>query len=591
MGLSINKKPKNSETMRGKNLKKAALMLTVATIVLVFLVSIPFNIKTAKTSNGDYSIENVNHEVKILYNGYILINDTITMTGQASSTFYMGFPIKYEPYILQVLAYNESEVFSTSLNAPLEDRIGFYGVEIDFPHGNPQIFTVGFILSNYLLSQYSENSSYYFLDFPAYPSLTRPALVCEGSILLKGASYVSGSVESFTYRKENLTEFTSAPANVTFSFSGSNLQLMDVRELKREVTVNEIGEIAGLDEYYVINEGLDETSFIEVVLPLNASNPSAADSFGRTLSDSLFVDEKTGRYKVSFTLPIKFNESTRFAIQYSLPNQIYISTQGGTNLFNLTLLQFLNVSYYVEQASITFILPEGARILSYATFNVARSAFQESLTMELTGISPLENLFASTKDLQASYEYNPLWLAFRPTLWMWAIAIIGCSIFVAWKRPKAPEGIPAIRVAVTAKLRPEDIKSFISAYDEKRKITSNVESLESKVQKGKIPRRRYKVQRKTLETRLNSLLRTIAESKEKMRAAGSQYADFARQLEIAEAETSEVEANIKSIEARHNRGELSLEAYRRLLADYERRKEKAGTAIDGILLRLREETR
>ena len=81
------------------------------------------------------------------------------------------------------------------------------------------------------------------------------------------------------------------------------------------------------------------------------------------------------------------------------------------------------------------------------------------------------------------------------------------------------------------------------------------------------------------------------EFKEKMRVAGGQYSDFMRQLEVAETEINEAEANIKSVEARHNRGEISLEAYRNLSADYQRRKENAETTIDGVLLRLREETR
>jgi hypothetical protein len=76
-----------------------------------------------------------------------------------------------------------------------------------------------------------------------------------------------------------------------------------------------------------------------------------------------------------------------------------------------------------------------------------------------------------------------------------------------------------------------------------------------------------------------------------MHAAGGQYVQLMRQLEIAETEINEVEANIKSIEARHSRGELSLEAYRKLLTDYQHRKERADTTIKGILLRLREEIR
>jgi chromosome segregation ATPase len=141
------------------------------------------------------------------------------------------------------------------------------------------------------------------------------------------------------------------------------------------------------------------------------------------------------------------------------------------------------------------------------------------------------------------------------------------------------------------RLRPEYIKSFVDSYEEKRKAELELESIEGRVQKGKIPRRRYKVQRKTLETRVSSLSRSLTEQKDRLRAAGGHYAELMRQLEIAETEINEVDANIKSIEARHNRGEISLEAYRKLLSDYLRRKDEAGTTINGILLRLREEIR
>jgi len=87
------------------------------------------------------------------------------------------------------------------------------------------------------------------------------------------------------------------------------------------------------------------------------------------------------------------------------------------------------------------------------------------------------------------------------------------------------------------------------------------------------------------------LSKSLSESGEKLRVAGGKYADLMRQLEIAETEINEVEANIRSIEARHNRGEISLEAYRKLLGDYQHRKDVANTTISGTLLRLREELR
>jgi chromosome segregation ATPase len=99
------------------------------------------------------------------------------------------------------------------------------------------------------------------------------------------------------------------------------------------------------------------------------------------------------------------------------------------------------------------------------------------------------------------------------------------------------------------------------------------------------------VQKKTLEMRLETLSRDLTELKEGMRAAGGHYSELMLQLEVAEAESNEVGTNIKNTETLHNRGELSLEAYRKRLDEYQRRKEKAETTINGILLRLREEIR
>jgi chromosome segregation ATPase len=191
--------------------------------------------------------------------------------------------------------------------------------------------------------------------------------------------------------------------------------------------------------------------------------------------------------------------------------------------------------------------------------------------------------------VEIDYEYNPLWTAFRPTLWVWSIALVGCAIFVVSTRPKAP--VTVALPSGVARLRPENLKTFVDSYEEKMRILSEIDALEARVQKGRIPRRRYKVQKKTLEMRLATLSRDLGELKESMRASGGHYADLMRQLEVAETEINDAEANIKNIEARQNRGEVTMELVRNRMEEYGRRKEKAETTINGILLRLREETR
>jgi len=52
-----------------------------------------------------------------------------------------------------------------------------------------------------------------------------------------------------------------------------------------------------------------------------------------------------------------------------------------------------------------------------------------------------------------------------------------------------------------------------------------------------------------------------------------------------------VETDIRRVEARYRHGEISKGAYGRLLQEYHRRRERAKTAIDEVLLRLREEIR
>ena len=576
-------------------MKKAVSMFIALVTVMLALVSISFNVQNveaASAEDSDYGIEQVNHTVEVMYNGYIFINDTIRITGQASNGFLIAFPYKYGSHVLRCVAYNATDTFQVSLDVPLENRVGFYGVKIIFPQGAPQVFTVGFVLSNDLLNVLEAN--YYLLDFPAYPSLTKTVTNCSVVVdLPKDAKDVivakdDGNVNASAYLKQNLPAFTYSPATVTFSLTGDEIRIFDIKNLRREVRISGTGEIECSDSYDITSKAPTEINSIEIILPPNASNPSAQDQFGREMPASGWADEPTNRYRVSFTLPVESYESTKFTVKYYLPSRVYITQEGSGNL-NIAFPLFQHLSYYIEQLSVTFVLPEGAKVGHEnasvgGSYNLMRGVFQEAVTINRQCVFSLDSF-----DVEIIYEYSLLWLSFRPTLWIWALATVGCAIVVIWKRPKAPVLVSVPTVGM--RLRVEHIESFVDAYEEKKKILLEIKSLETRVRKGKIPRRRYKVKRKTLETRLNALSRSLSGLKEKMRAAGGRYADFMRQVEVAETEITEVEANIKSIEARHRRGELSLGAYRKLRAEYGRRKEKAETTIDGVLIRFREEIR
>ena len=107
--------------------------------------------------------------------------------------------------------------------------------------------------------------------------------------------------------------------------------------------------------------------------------------------------------------------------------------------------------------------------------------------------------------------------------------------------------------------------------------------------RGKMSRRQYKVRKTMLGNKRSSLSKDLADLRETIRRSGPRYADIIRQLEIAEARLEEAEAGIRRVRSRYRRGEISREAYRRLLEEHEKRVDEANLKIEGALLRLREE--
>lgn len=583
-------------------MRRKSLTLAVWAVICLTLALNIFCIKNAQ-AESTYTVDWVNHKVEVLYNGYILINDTIKIGGTSPSNFLIGLPYQYGAHVLKCVAHplnNPLQRYNILADVPLEGKIGFYGVNVELnPPPENGVFSVYFVLSQSLLKQNAANTSLFTLNFPAFPSLTVRAASCNASLVLPAdAKYLYGTVSSFNYATNvELRPFAYEEANVTFLLTTVEIQLYTVEELKREIAISAMGEITVSDSYYIRNQSPKEISSIEVALLPNASTVTVEDEFGRKGKTPAIMDRLIGRfYSVELTfagrsLPLKSGEAARFIVKYKIPSTILKSEKGS----ELTLQMFQNVRYYIKEVWVTLTFPEGAKITDLScqsastsiTYGTVKEIFQEKITLYERDVLLLESL-----TVRASYHYSLLWLSFHPTLWAWALTSFAFALIAIWKRPKAPAAAAAVTVAVpkvAVRLTPETLRSFVGSYEEKRKIMADIKALEVAVGKGRIPRRRYKIQKKTLETRLATIDRNLSELKLKIRSAGGRYADLMHQLEAAETELNEVESDILSIETRHRRGELTLEAYRKLLADYQRRREKAETTINGILLRLREE--
>jgi len=466
---------------------------------------------------------------------------------------------------------------------------------LDVSNGGRNL-TVVFVFSN-LISQ--ETSVLFNVTFPMYPSLTQNASTCNVTVILpRNANYTDsifqeedlnfnlttlGSRQILNHTKSSFGNFQLKSAWLKFNITEYVFPLININEIKREITLDQWGGLHLSDFYRIINEGVAMESFT-VRLPEGASGVSARDEMG-----DLSVSFTEGNATINFRTVLEKDEEGKFTVTYSLPWEKYVSQHGHD--YNLAFTFFEQFNWTIKKLTVTITLPEGAKFRSIAApiiidisqptnpYNVKKSVFQETITFAFFGITPFHNL-----DFNFTYEYLIFWASFYPTLWMGMLVIVVGAILFLWRIPKPP-GVPIVPVPH------EDLRGFVEAYEGKTGILLELESMEEQLRRGRIPRRRYKVRKRMLEGRLSTLSRELTDLREKIGAAGARYASIMRQIEVAETMLEGVETDIRRVESRYRRGEISKQAYGKLLEEYHRRRERAKTTIDEVLLRLKEEIR
>ena len=603
-------------------------MITVFFLLVLVPIVLPSGGVFAQTSG--YSISQVDHLVNVMYSGQVVIQDTIHISGQVTDGFLIGLPFKYSTDILKAVAYDSNNVYQINLGVQLGSQSGFYGAEVNFNGKSPSVFTVAFVLSNSLMTQ--QDTTHYTLDFPAYPSLTQNVASCGVKITLpSGVTNIivtksDGEVDSTNYVAQNLPAYTNSVASAAIQISKGTLQLTDISHLNRQITIEPTGKVTALDSYHIVNTSPSTMTFFVLGLSDNAANLVVKDESGTVLTTSIIQSviptstNSTSNYilltNATLTTTLSSGQSTIITASYNLPSATIQGSQYTLSDFKL----FPNFYYYVDHATFTFNPPEGATIITPqlssldSSSSLTRNSYQDTLTITKDGISYVDYGLPEGSIVQLSYNYNPVWVSFRPTLWVSLAAVIGCVGAVIYKKRKPSEKEPiktrkerlstpkstrattseqvkSTEPMTSQRITPENLREFTDAYDDKKRLNAEIRSLDARAQKGKIPRRQYKVQRRSIEIRLETLARNTSRLKDALRSSGSAYADLIKQLDSAEADLTEAEDNIKNLESQQNKGEISMETYKKNIADYQKRKDKTESTINGILLRLREKAR
>jgi hypothetical protein len=589
-------------------------LFIVVTLTATFLVKSPTTVQATPTASDSLDVQ-VDHIVQIRNGGLLIINDTVKLFAKDGELeldkFTLGFPFIYQYNLDDVFAYDASNQQLDVRRDVGLGKIGFYGVEVIFPQSikisneEHYEFTVVFVFSNLIsfkiLSYAPEpgkEATRFNATFPAYPSLTQTASTVNLTITLPSSvkfSYSSfnregikftnrtmGDFQAFNYTKSNLEPFAYKPSWLSFKVTDEPFLIFEVKEIKRDIKIENPKHVLISDSYEIAAKA-ESLSKLTIQLLRGAYEIAAWDEFGSPFKkENLKIEQGNATTPTNVTLtfspPVTQNKSAKFKLTYQVLWENVIS-QSDWKTYQMTLSSFENSNWITRKLVVILTLPEGAEFTNTPDSGViSKNVFQETLTFIYYNITPFQN-----PSQEATYEYIIFWASFRPTLWVGTAVAIISVLALLWRAPRPTAPIPTIPV------KPEELKSYVDAYEQKRRSLNELETLEEKARKRKIPRRRYKVRKRALESRLSVLSKDLARLREKLRTASPKYADMMRQIEIAEAELEGIEAGIRRTETRYRRGEISTAAYHKLLEDYYRRRERSRTTIDGVLLRLREE--
>jgi len=366
---------------------------------------------------------------------------------------------------------------------------------------------------------------------------------------------------------------TTLPTSYTYDeFQRPNIDI-EFAEVEREIILDQAGSIYVTNAYRINNIGFWISS-IEIGFPEGAYDFAVRDEMG-TLETSTENNVMT----VTLRAIVDTNETETFYLNYRIPWSNHISQQNGID-YNLHFTFYEEFNSTIGKLTVSITLPKGAKFQSsnplIDPISIKKSDLQESMSFTFSDVMPSDDL-----NFEINYKYNVFWGSFYPTIWMGIVAIAASAVFFFWGTPKTIS-------APTLPVPPKALRSFVDSYEEKTRIRSELESLEKRLRKGKIPRRRFKVRKKMLDGRLSTVSRNLSSLREKIRSAGSKYANMMRQIEVAETNLEGAERDMQRVKTRYRRGEISKGAYGKLLEEYNHRIEEAEATIDGVLLRLRE---
>ena len=370
------------------------------------------------------------------------------------------------------------------------------------------------------------------------------------------------------------------------------LPLMTYEELKRVVTLDAWGYLR-VHEVHSLRVNSPNPQFVNteqrwenitLVLPPGSEFLRVYDGVANLSSSigKLANITHPGTIYVNFQYHLQEDDNYIIYFEYRIPlDQRQLIFQTGQFLFFELYLEY---PFLIENQATEFLLPPGSWLqnVPFGAETSISPTGQYSVSLLATNVTSI-----SQAEVNLYYVY-PITPALTRPLLLFLIVGLVCLGYIAVRR------IPYFReeeeiIAAVPEVDPAILSEFCALYGEKIALLLQTERLEQSMLQGKVSKPRYRKEKKNFERKLRALERDLASRSQPLIEAGGKYESSIRQLELQEAErVSAIEA-LHALEQRYRQKRITASVYQKLQKDLQKRRDRAVSRMDRILLTLREE--
>lgn len=395
-----------------------------------------------------------------------------------------------------------------------------------------------------------------------------------------------GSTSKY-YDRTNLAPFTVETVSGEYTYSTNTV--IEMVSLNRIIEVNPWGFIKITEQHFINNTGNLQVNSYSWTVPKDTLNITAKDNIGYisgiSLTSTVNKDQKTKNVTmnlVSNRSPLSPKTGHIYTVEYFLPlENYYFKTIHNSGLridINLLMADFLIKSQITQ-----VYLYAGSKIIS-SSLNINGIGYDQD-SLVLTFIDSNVNKLES-KILYIEYQEDGFLLIFRP--FIISLILFGVLLFYVTYRNKTKKESDEEAVILKEKVPVNEIREFISLYEEINAIRIDIQKLDEDVVKKKIARKQYYKNRKVLEDKLKESQDEIKDFKKSLLNAGGKIAQFIQTLDVKEAELIANDDSIKAHEEKYKKGKLpSKNAYLTLKDQMIKQSEKTQNQIDKIINELK----